>query len=535
MTSANLRLELARHLQRRLEAFRQGFRQNLALIGPPGSGKTFQLQALIAESPQTLRLIYCPLYRESCRSFLQRFLGAILQAAGPRPPAAKTTDSPAPLTELFAQLENRLPRTTQAARSAEQLIARRLYGEAFNRVLDVIPVLAEEVRTPCVLMIDEFLFLEEVGLSHAFHELGKRVMTWPSVLFILSSSSLYRARQILRERLQLLFGQFELLPLEALDATMALLWVQQELRGIRHPAGASHFLVDWLACYPWYLAVWIRRIRERATLGRQVELNEALFLQVGWDLLGAPEGPLAQWCTGRLDGLLQGRLGSKAQDVLVQIALGARTATDISQRTGKAALSEVLQFLVEHDLVQRNGMCWVLPDPVLRCWVASLLAAQRADAAVSAAQLRERLGEALRHLWSQWMQTHQLSLASRVAQLLAQFDDATVSLDAKTGRLPRFEQIQPIPPVQAPALGAYLVAEGQGKRWCLTVHERSVDEQAIAQFEAFCRQQQPKPSRKVLVANIPLDEHMRTLAKAANMWVWEAQDLRFLTELYGRR
>jgi hypothetical protein len=537
MTSANLRLDVARHLQRRLEAFRQGFRQNLALIGPPGSGKTFQLQALAENSSSSLRAIYCPLYRESCRSFLQRFLSAILQAALPLAPALASQGddlSASGLSQLLEQVAAQCPQTALAARAAEQLIARRLYGEAFNRVLDVIPALAEESHTPCVLIIDEFLYLEEVGLAHAFHELGKRVMTWPNVLFILSSSSTYRARQILRERLQLLFGQFELVSFGPLDATTTILWVQQELRGLRHTAAASSFLVEWLASYPWYLGVWIRRLRERATLGKQAELNEALFLQVGWDLLGAAEGPLYQWCLARLEGLLQGRLGSKAQDVLVQIALGARTATDIAHRTGKASVSEALQCLVEHDLVQRNGMCWMVADPILRCWVASILAAQRANAVSSPLQLRDRLSQTLRGLWGQWTQTHQLSLASRVAQLLTQFDDDTVSLDAKTGRLPRFAQIQPMPPVPAPGQGAYLVAEGEGKRWCLTVHERSVDEQAITQFDAFCRQQQPRPSRKVLVARIPLDEHMRMLAKAANMWVWEPQDLRFLTELYGR-
>ena len=81
MTTSNLRPELARHLEQRLKAFGEGFRHNLALIGPPGSGKTFQLQHLLLHAPANLLLVYCPLYRESCRSFLHRFLSAILQAA----------------------------------------------------------------------------------------------------------------------------------------------------------------------------------------------------------------------------------------------------------------------------------------------------------------------------------------------------------------------------------------------------------------------------------------------------------------------
>ena len=89
MLSANLRPELTRYLVQRLAAFGEGFRHNLALLGPPGSGKTFQLQQVVASRPTGLLLIYCSLYRESCRSFLQRFLSAILPAGLPAAPTAQ--------------------------------------------------------------------------------------------------------------------------------------------------------------------------------------------------------------------------------------------------------------------------------------------------------------------------------------------------------------------------------------------------------------------------------------------------------------
>ena len=51
----NLRPALAAHLGQRLEAFGEGFRHNLAIIGPPGSGKTFQLQELMSHQPPNVR------------------------------------------------------------------------------------------------------------------------------------------------------------------------------------------------------------------------------------------------------------------------------------------------------------------------------------------------------------------------------------------------------------------------------------------------------------------------------------------------
>ena len=331
MTPANLRPELSRHLQQRLQAFGEGFRHNLALIGPPGSGKTFQLHQLLA-CPTSSFLIYCPVYRESCRSFLQRFLSAILQAGLTIPPVPSASvggeaQESLPLETLLQRAEPSLPKTVLAIRSINGLLVRRLYGEAFNRTLDTIPLLIEERCRSCVLILDEFLFLEELGLVHAFHELGKRVMTWPTTLFILASSSPYRARTILRERLQLLFGQFELLTLDALDPTATALWVQQELRGLRNVKTFTPFFINWLGSYPWHLAVMLKRLRELATLSKRPECTEHLFLQAAWDVLGSAEGSLNQWCSSRVERLTQGRVGTRAVDALIQISQGARTTT----------------------------------------------------------------------------------------------------------------------------------------------------------------------------------------------------------------
>jgi hypothetical protein len=531
MTMTNLRPELARHLRQRLTAFSDGFRQNLALIGPPGSGKTFQLQQLLAQPPANTLMIYCPLYRESCRSFLSRLLSAILRgglaALGDGAEAATAQ----PLESVLAAADRHLPNTAAAVRAAEALIGRRLYGEALSRTLDAVPTLLEERRQPCVLILDEFLFLEELGLGHAFHELGKRVMTWHSTLFILSSSSQHRARTILRERLQLLFGQFELLDLDAVDPAIAASWIRQELRGVRGAKPIIPFLIQWLGGYPWYLAVFLKRLKELAELSRAPESSEALFLNTAWDLLGSPEGTLHHWCASRLDGLSQGRLGARASEALIQIAQGARTMTDIGKRLGRGGLSDAMQLLVEHDLAERNGMCWIIADPLLRCWLFAILSALRADARPGGAEVRQRFEQDLRSLWARWVQAQQLSFSEQVVRLFGRFCDDTVLLDAKTGRLPKFDAIRTHRPA-ADRGEVYLVADGQGRRWCAAVETEPADENAVAGFEAFCRTQTPKPSRKIVVLKSGMDQNARLLAKSANMWVWEAEALNVLQNLY---
>ncbi len=540
MMSVNLRTPLAQHLQQRLDAFQEGFRHNLAMTGLPGSGKTFQLQTLLSRHPAHMMVVYCPMYRESSRSLLHRFLGAIVQAgmtarsasSSPSPRSAGETHLE-PLEQLLEQAQTLLPKTVAAVRPIEQLLSRRVYSEAFNRTLDTIPVLMEECQQPCVLILDEFLALEESGFTHAFHELGKRVMTWPTTLFILSSSSPYRARVILRERLQLLFGQFELLSLDALEPQNAAAWVQQELRGLKGAKALSPFLVRWLGASPWYLSVFLKRLKEVAALRDTAELTEALFFQTAWDVLGSPEGPLHQSCAARMDALVHLRHGARALEALSSIATGARTSTDIGRRIGRADLAVALQLLVEHDVVQRKGTCWLIPDPILRCWLTAILPAQRASGIADRLAQRARFEQYLSGTWRQWLHVSQLSFPEQVTRLFTNFRDDTMSIDSKTGRLPRFQTVTAQRP-PTPSSEMYLVADGAGKRWCCTLQEGVVDENAIANFDAFCRTQSPKPSRKVVIARSQIDDNARLLAKAHNMWVWASEDLNVLLELYGQ-
>ena len=267
-------------------------------------------------------------------------------------------------------------------------------------------------------------------------------------------------------------------------------------------------------------------------LEQRAELTGPLFLQAAWDILGSPEGPLYQWCVSRREGLVPLRQGGRALEVLLQIAEGTRTTTELGQRIGRTKLSEALQLLVEHDLAERKGMCWMVSDPLLRCWLSGVLAAERLGGRPEEGTTRTRFERYLQTLWDRWAQEHHMSFPEQVAGLFAKFCDETVSLDSKTGRLPKFETIR-MQPAVASGRESYLVAEGEGKRWCAAVQEESLDESAVANFEAFCRTQAPRPSRKVIITQGGLDQNARLLAKATNMWVWEPESLNMLRDLYG--
>src|SRR6185295_20018281 len=116
----------------------------------------------------------------------------------------------------------------------------------------------------------------------------------------------------------------------------------------------------------------------------------------------------------------------------IQIAEGARTTNAIGQRIGRAGLSEALQMAAERDLIERNGTCWLVADPALRCWLSTVALAQREAASFDQRELRRRFDQHLQQLWDQWIQANQLTFPERVVELFGRFRDDTVSLDSRT-------------------------------------------------------------------------------------------------------
>jgi GTPase SAR1 family protein len=529
-----LRPALAAYLAQRVASFRDGFRHNLALLGPVGSGKSWLVERLLRDGAARLTTISCCLQRDSLRDFLTRFATAVLRGSLNAP-------ADAPLETLLEQSATVLPNTTSAIHQLKRYATGHLQAEAFAHALDLIPIVHKERQQPCVLVLDEFLHLDDLGVTHAFHELGKRVMTWPFALFVVTSSSSFRARAILRERLHLLFGQFELIDVGGVEAPAAMAWMRQAFPGAEHVAGLERFLLHWIGASPWYLSVLLKRMNELTRLApvsrwrkQSLAVEEVLFA-AAWDVLGSPDGVLHQWCAARVERLLHQRHGPLARESLIAVARGARTMQAIAQQCGmRRNLSQGLQLLIEHDLVQRKGACWIMPDQLLGCWLTAVLALNRRGGAGDRDKARQGFEDALRSAWAQWLEVATQPLAERVSRLLSRFRNETVSLDNKTGRLPSFQAINVARQQAFHREGAYLVADGDERRWCCLVHEGKLEEAGIAAFEQFCRSQSPKPSRKIVVARDGLELNAKLLAKEADMWVWEPGDMNLLFLLYGQ-
>jgi len=520
----DLRPSMTAHLTQRLNAFAEGFRHNVAVLGPAGTGKSYLVQQALRAAQDGFLKIYCPLQPMSLQGFMRLFAMAVLRAV-------VREGEELDLTSLVDRAASLAPKTVEAAQQLTRP-AGHAHVEAFTHALDLVSVLHKELQRPCLLVLDEFLHLGDLSVSHAFHELGKRVITWPYTLFLVTSSSSLHARDILRERLQLLFGQFELVCLGPTELGAASSWVQQQLPGGAERTDLGRFLLHWTGSFTWSLKVLVKRMKELQQRDGQA-LNEAMVVQAAWDTLGSPDGVLYHWSSAQLLRLAAARHGALAREALFAIARGERTSQAIADHCqARSHLSQALQLLVEEDLVARKGACWVIPDQLFAFWLGAVYDPFRDRRQGDLPAVADRFEWAFRALLSSWVRASHLSLAERIGGLFTQFHNETVSLDHKTGRLPAFRTVRTL--ASSDVAEVYLVADGESHRWCALIHEGRLEEPGVAAFERFCQTQSPRPSRRVVVANEGLELNAKLLAKESNMWVWEPDDINLLCLLYGQ-
>ena len=244
--------EIVALLHKRLSDLKDGFRQNVALLGAPGSGKSSALLTAIAQSRALpLLIVYCEARREPWELWARRFLWATLHGlAGFRPEQIDATHEATLLRKAYAIA----PRTAQSIAELLPQIRVTPHERVFRQILDLPYLAIEETKRPGVIVLDEFHQLERLGVYRPFHELGKRIMLERSMLYLFASSQPVIARRILRERLNLLFGGFELVELDGMSAAAGEALIRDRLSHRRLPEWAAGFLVRFTNGHPWSLA-----------------------------------------------------------------------------------------------------------------------------------------------------------------------------------------------------------------------------------------------------------------------------------------
>lgn len=509
---------------KRVTDFKDGYKQNLAILGRRGLGKTTLLRFVEQQTRLDGRVVpvYLSVHGATPTGLLQQMQDGL--AWEQEDPARDGCDSSA-----WSRL---CPHTAELARRAA-LLCRKNRLHDFIRSLMMLPeVYATETKKPVVVMWDDFDEMQRWGGEGIFQEFGRGLMMQKRCLCIVTSSRVGAAHKILSEKLSLLFGHFETLTLEPVGVAAGRRWLADHLK----PMGMSHdltdFLIDFCGGSIWALHGLARVLRHRAAALKVDEIKPPLLTDVVTDLLVDDASPLVLTFQSWLDGILI-HLGWEAVALLERLSRGrCDLKKDLSTERSSASrwrrLCDELQGL---GFIERNGRWRLLADPLFAFWLNHVWPQRHKPGSV----LKEHLNTIVSQAFDAYQRQYHRDWSSQMADLVSCFADDTVTLQGRRYRLSHVEDINVLKWKQAPGatVDVLKIKTNRGVWWVILEADR-LKEGDVVRLLQEARRDDPKARRIVLISTSGLDDQVRLKALEDNLWIWQERHLRDLAHLFQR-
>jgi len=514
-------------LLKRALSLRQGYRQNVAVLGPELIGKSSLLQHFMTrfEDPETF-IVYTDfrpreLFEEFAERFATVFIHSFLRGIG-----QESFGNPRIQTEAFQHVA---PKTTQWLKAFLEKRHKLNVTESFVTLLELPSRTWKETGKFAILILDEFDKLLEFGIEEPFAHLGKQIMIQKETMYLLASSQVSLAQMILRQRLSLLFGHFEIVTLEPFSPRGAFEYLEKRWHLAPLDFETKQFLIFVTGGYPFYLNV----------LGQHLSSYPAPDLRhpprsvvpVLERILFNAQGILSQYFRMRLDRVISHDASGKALTILQSLSRRACTSQEIRAlfRNGKD-LHKTISKLLETGMVSKNGTFYRITDHLFAFWMRSCFERKAnilsGNISEQSSEFRKEAEETIKMFSEQ----SKKDLHEKILELFSSFKGEMVEIDQKSHRLPKFSEVRLYNGKKGELL---IIGDKDSGLWVSSFFEHEVTEENISEFLKQCERVNRPICQKVLIPLGGINENARLLAKKERLWTWESASVNMLLDIFG--
>ncbi len=525
-----MREAIQARLQKRVDDIQNGYRQNVGIIGSSGVGKTQLLCEFFQSISRTSQLLPVYVKAETIdgHQLTQQWMGAVLSAVM----LDRTLNIPKTLTGLLREAEVIIPKTVTAVRHLQRLIRQDKNSLAIKELLMLSGTLARETGKKVVLMIDEFQALEKLPVTDPFLLLGKQMMIDKEVLYVVTSSAVDRAREIFREKLSLLFGNFEVLELAPFGYMEMEQYLATRMPAHRWSPELKRFLFSMTDGEPIYLDLLLQRLEQVEIREFPQDISPSVLLDAFCQELFDRRGRIALLCEKRLE---QSANLTRCRGPYVRALLALSherhkvipIAAFIEETV--AETQKVLKRLVEDGLAVKSGSLYHVPDHLFRFWLREVYQKRHALFLPEERILRKHLFDELNRVLDLCTRTTDEDLGFRVETLLKEFRNDGVEINQKKIVCPQFSEVVLLR--HLPHSVFSLLGRGSRGRWLFYLSAEWIGESEIEKVVADAKRLQ-KIQRKILIVLGGIDQNARLIAQEAKMQLWDLRMLNGLLDLY---
>jgi AAA+ ATPase superfamily predicted ATPase len=524
------RQEILEALEKRIQAFLKGYRQNTGLLGARSIGKSSILQHFLMNyRDPSLVSVYVEIQPEPFDYFAQKFMGSLL--AGYLRSLGQ--DVSWEFNVLIKKTKKLIPKTLRKMRGIMKTLAANEWDRAFKDLLALTQDLHDETGKKILLILDNFDSLEELALVNPFHEFGNALMIQKDTLYWVTSSSVRRAQEIFRDKLAMLFGNFEVLEVPPFDFTACLSFLESRLPGVRVAEPVKKFFVELTDGHPYFLDILTERIRELVRDSKDPVLDEAVLIQSLEIELYERKGHLHQYFLGSLRACGRGRLLHASLKALLAVSLGYKKIQPISRylRRTSEEVKKMMARLVEEELVEKKGSFFTISLPLLSFWMRYVYYRREFDFVGRFDLSLEAFRSEVNALVSRRIEEEKKEITKRVEELFRQFQNDLVEVQSKQIRCPHFGEV-----LFKPSNGRVFPVEARnpGARWLCQVAYKKVTEDDVRLFIQDIQKLRKKVHRRIMITLEGIELNAKLLAKEAKIMLWRLKDFNEILDLYNR-
>jgi len=518
-------------LEKRVNALKSGYRQNVALTGQMLAGKSSILYQFLHNLKDTSLIpLYIEVTEESFASFADRFIATLLYSYLSSCSHKAQKDIP----NLIKEAEGLIPRTIYAVKKVKTELRKKNYTNAYTDLLNLTSILKKESGKSCVVILDEFHNLEFFKIKKPYLHFGKIMMIQKDTMYIVSSSQKSTIKKILSEKLALLYGNFEVIEISGFDHKTAGAFLGEKLGGIRLEKNLADYLIDFTDGNPFYLDILAKKMAETANSAKLSSAGENSIVEAFAASLYNTSGAISQYFTNSIMRLLEKNLRESHLEVLIALSLGHNKLADIAKclgRKSRGSLSAKLTRLIELDMVYKQGVFYGIQDRVFGFWLRVVYHRKKSSLVDDVVNRANDFRETVKKDIANYRSESQKDVPERIKELFLLFNGETVGIEKKHTRLPRFTKIE----LHKYSNCTDIVSRQEPDRyWICEIRKGRVDETNISDFINRYNPMRKKIAKKICAAPDGISANALLLAKEKNIWVWDLRNINSLLKLYKR-
>ncbi|NQT07275.1 MAG: hypothetical protein HQ575_07025 [Candidatus Omnitrophica bacterium] len=524
------RREVLDILDKRVNALKEGYRQNVALTGQNLAGKSSILHYFLQNFKDSQILpIYVEITDEPFIYFCDRFIGSLLYNFL----KLKNIEPDEDIKVLIEEARPYMPRSVKFITEIHDLIKRKEYDEAYSRLFDLTSVVKEEVHKSCVIILDEFHNLASLNIRYPFKGFGKKIMIQKDTMYIVTSSQVTTIKKILNEKLSLLFGNFEVIQVDGFITKDALIFLDSRLKYIRMPDEYKNFIISFTGCNPFYLDVISQALKDIVAHMTFKRVTQNILIEALEKTIFNSKGCISQYLNNSLEAVRKAKPSETYLAILLAVANSSCRLKEISKVMKKRStdVSRLALDLIEMNILSKNGSFYGFVDKMLGFWLRHVYQKKR-SAIISYAP--DRIGifhKEMGELIDGFMYQEKRDITDRVRDLFNLFANETVTLTEKEHKLPLFSSIE----TRFFANGRpFFLARTKNRYWLIYVCPEELKDIDIMEFSECCKALKLNLQRKIVISIPQIDTNARLMAKEDNIWLWDLETLNNLMSLYGK-